>query len=100
MPEPFSVAGLAKEPNDEAIAPGSRYCAALPCLSRTTYSGALGDITLQAQFPRMTTRWGAAMSVAMTNCGEAGWLSDRGGYRYDRIDPETGWAVAGDASVF
>ena len=30
------------------------------------------------------------MSVAMTNCGEAGWLSDRGGYRYDRIDPETG----------
>jgi alkylated DNA repair protein (DNA oxidative demethylase) len=30
------------------------------------------------------------MSVAMTNCGEAGWLTDRGGYRYDRIDPETG----------
>ena len=25
---------------------------------------------------RMTTPWGAAMSVAMTNCGEAGWLSD------------------------
>jgi alkylated DNA repair dioxygenase AlkB len=38
---------------------------------------------------------GAAMSVAMTNCGEAAWLSDRGGYRYDRIDPETGRAMAG-----
>ena len=48
----------------------------------------------------MSERWGAAMSVAMTNCGEAAWLSDRGGYRYDRIDPETGWAVAGDATVF
>src|SRR6516162_10512292 len=46
------------------------------------------------------TRWGAAMSVAMTNCGEAGWLSDRGSYRYDRIDPETGRAVAGDATAF
>jgi alkylated DNA repair protein (DNA oxidative demethylase) len=29
------------------------------------------------------------MSVAMTNCGDAGWLSDRRGYRYDAIDPET-----------
>jgi DNA oxidative demethylase len=37
----------------------------------------------------MTTRWGALMSVAMTNCGDAGWLTDRAGYRYDRIDPET-----------
>ena len=38
----------------------------------------------------MTTRSGAVMSVAMTNCGEVGWLTDRAGYRYDRIDPETG----------
>lgn len=51
---------------------------------------ALGDITVLAPFRRMTTPWGAAMSVAMTNCGEAGWLSGRTGYRYDRIDPETG----------
>jgi alkylated DNA repair protein (DNA oxidative demethylase) len=29
------------------------------------------------------------MSVAMTNCG-VGWVTDRRGYRYDRIDPETG----------
>jgi alkylated DNA repair protein (DNA oxidative demethylase) len=30
------------------------------------------------------------MSVAMTNCGAARWVSDRTGYRYHRIDPETG----------
>jgi alkylated DNA repair protein (DNA oxidative demethylase) len=30
------------------------------------------------------------MSVAMTNCGEAGWVSDANGYRYDSLDPETG----------
>ncbi len=29
------------------------------------------------------------MSVAMTNCGEAGWVSDRKGYRYQKTDPET-----------
>lgn len=32
------------------------------------------------------------MSVAMTNCGLAGWVSDRTGYRYDPIDPLTGRA--------
>lgn len=30
------------------------------------------------------------MSAAMTNCGEVGWVTDRDGYRYDRLDPETG----------
>ena len=40
------------------------------------------------------------MPVAMADCGEAGSLSDRGGYRYDRIDPETGRTVVGDATVF
>ncbi len=30
------------------------------------------------------------MSVAMTNCGPLGWVSDRRGYRYSRTDPLTG----------
>jgi alkylated DNA repair protein (DNA oxidative demethylase) len=30
------------------------------------------------------------MSVAMTNCGRVGWVSDRTGYRYDAIDPDSG----------
>ena len=30
------------------------------------------------------------MSVAMTNCGQAGWISDRSGYRYSPVDPDTG----------
>ena len=30
------------------------------------------------------------MSVAMTNCGRVGWVSDRTGYRYDSTDPDTG----------
>jgi len=32
------------------------------------------------------------MSVAMSNCGEVGWISDRRGYRYAPLDPDSGRA--------
>jgi alkylated DNA repair protein (DNA oxidative demethylase) len=51
---------------------------------------ALGDITAISPFRHMVTPGGYLMSVAMTNCGTAGWVTDRTGYRYDREDPETG----------
>jgi DNA oxidative demethylase len=35
----------------------------------------------------MTTPGGFTMSVAMTNCGTLGWVSDRKGYRYSALDP-------------
>ncbi len=43
-----------------------------------------------APFRRMTTPGGRRMSVAITNCGSVGWVTDRDGYRYDRRDPESG----------
>src|SRR3984893_3465731 len=43
-----------------------------------------------AAFRRLVTPGGYTMSVAMTNCGRVGWVSDRAGYRYDPIDPDTG----------
>ncbi len=42
-----------------------------------------------APFRYMSTPGGHPMSVAMTNCGPVGWITDRSGYRYDRIDPLT-----------
>lgn len=39
---------------------------------------------------RMTTPGGYSMSVAMTSCGALGWVTDRTGYRYDAIDPDSG----------
>jgi len=51
---------------------------------------ALTDIARSAPFRHLTTPGGWTMSVAMTNCGTAGWVSDRTGYRYDPIDPESG----------
>jgi alkylated DNA repair protein (DNA oxidative demethylase) len=51
---------------------------------------ALHGITTQAPFRHMLTPGGFRMSVAMTNCGAYGWVTDRTGYRYDAVDPETG----------
>lgn len=47
-------------------------------------------ISEAAPFRHLETRGGYTMSVAMTNCGRCGWVSDRSGYRYDPIDPQTG----------
>ena len=49
----------------------------------------IGAIVVQAPFRHMVTPGGHSMSVAMTNCGAAGWVTDRSGYRYDRLDPES-----------
>ena len=38
----------------------------------------------------MRTRSGGRLSVAMSNCGAVGWVSDHTGYRYDAVDPESG----------
>jgi alkylated DNA repair protein (DNA oxidative demethylase) len=51
---------------------------------------ALRDIVARSPFRHMHTPGGHQMSVAMTNCGGFGWVTDRTGYRYDRSDPETG----------
>jgi DNA oxidative demethylase len=51
---------------------------------------ALRDITAAAPFRHMITPGGFRMSVAMTNCGSYGWVTDRTGYRYDAADPESG----------
>jgi DNA oxidative demethylase len=47
-------------------------------------------VAQSAPFRRLVTPGGHTMSVAMTNCGRVGWVSDRTGYRYDARDPDTG----------
>lgn len=60
--------------------------------ARPTESELIADISAivaQAPFRHMMTPGGHSMSVAMTNCGRIGWVTDRTGYRYDGSDPET-----------
>ena len=53
---------------------------------------AVTEIAAAAPFRNMVTPGGFRMSVAMTNCGRAGWVTDRKGYRYEPTDPMTGQA--------
>jgi alkylated DNA repair protein (DNA oxidative demethylase) len=48
---------------------------------------AVEAVIAQAPFRHLITPGGHRMSVAMTNCGSFGWVSDASGYRYDSIDP-------------
>jgi alkylated DNA repair protein (DNA oxidative demethylase) len=61
--------------------------------------GAVDAVTAEAPFRQMVTPGGFTMSVAMTNCGAAGWVTDRRGYRYGANDPESGrpWPPMPDA---
>lgn len=51
---------------------------------------AIAQIEAVAPFRHMQTPGGFTMSVALTNCGALGWTSDRRGYRYSAVDPDTG----------
>jgi DNA oxidative demethylase len=59
----------------------------------------LSAVTSAAGFRHMVTPGGYRMSVAMTNCGRLGWVSDRSGYRYAPLDPLTGlpWPAMPDS---
>ncbi len=56
----------------------------------TAIFAALRGVTDAAPVRHMVTPGGFRMSVAMTNCGRYGWVTDRKGYRYDALDPENG----------
>ncbi len=61
---------------------------------------ALAAIDAQSPFRHMVTPGGFTMSVALTNCGALGWTSDRRGYRYAVIDPDTGQPWPSMPAVF
>ena len=46
-------------------------------------------IALEAPFRHMQVPGGQSMSVAMTNCGSLGWVTEATGYRYTATDPLT-----------
>jgi alkylated DNA repair protein (DNA oxidative demethylase) len=77
-------------PSREAMAEGAVLLRGFVKPIEADLIAALHAITEQAPFRHMVTPGGHQMSVAMTNCGSAGWVTDRGGYRYDGIDPVSG----------
>jgi alkylated DNA repair protein (DNA oxidative demethylase) len=53
---------------------------------------AVRDVAMAAPLRTMATAGGKKMSVATTSCGAVGWITDRRGYRYAALDPESGRA--------
>ncbi len=92
----------------EALAPGAVLLRGRALPLEAALLAAIDAVTARAPFRRMTTPGGFEMSVAMTNCGAGGWITDRRGYRYTATDPQSGqpWpsmpeifpALAGEAA--
>ncbi len=72
------------------LAPGATLLRRFALPLEAELERAIGRVAAAAPFRRMKTPGGFTMSVAMTNCGELGWVSSEAGYRYAALDPESG----------
>jgi alkylated DNA repair protein (DNA oxidative demethylase) len=73
----------------EVLGPGARVLRGFVRGREQVLIDAIERIAAHAPFRHLITPGGHRMSVAMTNCGEVGWISDRNGYRYGAVDPQT-----------
>ena len=78
------------EPQEQAIAPGATLLRGAALAQAVALLDAVEAVTRQSPLRHMSTPGGFRMSVAMTNCGAAGWITDRSGYRYGALDPLSG----------
>jgi len=85
MPDLFAATRLT-----EKLSPGAFLFPGFAAQEAPALLAAVAEIAAAAPFRHLVTPGGHTMSVAMTNCGEAGWVSDRRGYRYDARDPDSG----------
>lgn len=74
----------------EAIGPGACVLRGFALPFVDALLPALQAVEQRAPFRHLVTPGGFTMSVAMTNCGRLGWISDRRGYRYGERDPQSG----------
>ncbi len=74
----------------QPLGPGAVLLRGFAASEAAALVAAVEAVAGTAPFRRMTTPGGYIMSVAMTNCGDAGWVTDRRGYRYAADDPATG----------
>ena len=84
------LAGLPPLAKTERLAEGAWVLRAFAATEAAALVDTLNAIAAVSPFRRMVTPGGHTMSVAMTNCGDGGWVTDRKGYRYQPDDPETG----------
>ncbi|MEC5318323.1 DNA oxidative demethylase AlkB [Brenneria populi subsp. brevivirga] len=74
----------------ERLAPGAVILRAFVYRQAAELMSAINAVTARAPLRHMITPGGYTMSVAMSNCGPLGWVTDETGYRYSPIDPLSG----------
>jgi DNA oxidative demethylase len=77
-------------PSREPLEAGAMLLRGLATAAAPALLEEVRRIAQAAAFRNLVTPGGHTMSVAMTNCGRVGWVSDARGYRYDPLDPGTG----------
>ncbi|MCL7998920.1 DNA oxidative demethylase AlkB [Brucella sp. 21LCYQ03] len=80
---------FAKLESRENLSDGAVLLRGFALKNASEINNAIESVAQVAPFRNMTTPGGFRMSVAMTNCGSFGWVTDRKGYRYSTVDPET-----------
>lgn len=78
------------ERRDEALCEGAVVLRGFALPEEALLLQAVDAIVARAPFRHLVTPGGFRMSVGMTNAGPLGWVSDRRGYRYDPVDPDSG----------
>jgi alkylated DNA repair protein (DNA oxidative demethylase) len=78
------------EMREERIGPAAVVLRRFAMPEEDALLSGLRDVVAEAPFRHMVTPGGFRMSVAMTNCGSLGWVTDRTGYRYAATDLVTG----------
>ncbi|MDO8719101.1 MAG: DNA oxidative demethylase AlkB [Polaromonas sp.] len=74
----------------ESIAPGAVLLHNYACDQAEALIQAAQQVIAAAPLRHLITPGGHTMAVAMSNCGDFGWVSDRTGYRYERTNPLSG----------
>jgi DNA oxidative demethylase len=82
---------LALAPDERLeLCPGAHLLRGFAAPDGERLHAAVLAVSAAAPFRHMQTPGGFTMSVAMTNCGALGWVSDPTGYRYSELDPDSG----------
>ncbi|WP_343653954.1 DNA oxidative demethylase AlkB [Herbaspirillum sp.] len=84
-------AALPREPEIKPITEGATLLRAFVSDEEAAaLVAAIDTVLANSPLRNMQTPGGFRMSVAMSNCGQFGWVTDRRGYRYQTLDPVTG----------
>jgi alkylated DNA repair protein (DNA oxidative demethylase) len=96
----FANEGVTKL-RQERLSPGALVLRGFAIRNDAILLREIQTVIAHAPLRHMQTPGGFRMSVAMTNCGALGWVSDTTGYRYAAEDPDSGlrWPAMPDAFI-